>query len=225
MTVLDALRLPAQTLRSAATLQHISGGRFELGIGVGWQKADLDALAPDLREAGARIASLERTLELLRQVWPVPTATGDGGAEPLERALAAGTPAPRVIVAAGTSRMLQLAARFADDIALTVPTRPRLAGVTPTAASVTAQITTARSARPSSMPPCRFHLQIRSLGPSAPEDPDGDWWSVGGSPGQIADALRERAATGVDYLSVCTEDLSLLEWLSSRVLPLYEADS
>jgi alkanesulfonate monooxygenase SsuD/methylene tetrahydromethanopterin reductase-like flavin-dependent oxidoreductase (luciferase family) len=222
MTVLDALRLPAQTLRGAVTLQQISGGRFELGIGAGWQQADLDALGPDVRAARARINSLEHTLTVLRQAWPTGPADEDDPRASLSRVLAAGTPGPQVIVAAGTSRMLQVAARFADTVALTVPTRPRLAGVTPTAVSVAAQIAAARGARPATMPAPGFHLQIRDLSTKAPKDPDGDWWTVGGSPGQVADALRRRADAGIGYLSVCTEDLNLLEWLASQVLPRCE---
>ncbi|MGW1976524.1 LLM class flavin-dependent oxidoreductase [Streptomyces sp. NPDC001889] len=223
MTVLDALRLPAHTVRSAVTLQQISGGRFELGIGAGWQPADLAVLAPTARPADARIRALEQTLQLLRQAWPLPGATTpDGRDGTLARTLADGAPAPRLIVAAGTSALLRLAARHADEVALTVPTRRRLHGVTPSAASVAAQIATARAARPPGVPPCGFHLQIRALGPAVPRDPDGDWWTVGGSPDEVADTLRRRAAAGVTHLGVCTEDLHLLEWLASRVLPLCE---
>ncbi|MFI5752365.1 LLM class flavin-dependent oxidoreductase [Streptomyces sp. NPDC051644] len=222
MTVLDALRLPVQTLRGAVTLQQISGGRFELGIGAGWQQADLDALSPDVRSAPVRINSLEDTLTLLRQAWPTGTPARDDPRAAPARILAGGTTRPSVIVAAGTSRMLQVAARFADTVALTVPTRPRLAGITPTATSVAAQIAAVRGARPAQMPAPGFHLQIRDLSTNPPNDPDSDWWTVGGSPGQIADALRRRADAGVDYLSVCTEDLHLLEWLASHVLPQYE---
>lgn len=219
MTVLDALRLPWQTLRTTATLQQISSGRVELGIGAGWQRSDLDVLAPHTRTAPARITALEETLTLLGHAWPTAaTAQGDPPTA-LARVLAQGIPRPRVIVAAGTSAMLHLAARHADTVALTVPTRPRLAGATPTAASVAAQIAAVRAARPAHLPAPGFHLQIRTLSTHPPQDPDSDWWSVGGSPGQIADALNRRADAGVSYLSVCTEDLRLLEWLASRVLP------
>ncbi|MEE1805437.1 hypothetical protein [Streptomyces sp. BE133] len=127
-----------------------------------------------------------------------------------------------MIFAAGTSRMLQVAARFADTVVLAVPTRPRLAAATPTAVSVAAQIAAVRGARPAQMPMPGFHRQIRDLSTNPPDDPDGDWWTMGGSPGQIADALHRRADAGVDYLSVCTEDLHLLEWLASHVLPWCE---
>ncbi|KZM71130.1 LLM class flavin-dependent oxidoreductase [Nocardia terpenica] len=219
MTVLDALRAPAQTLRSAATLQQISGGRFELGIGAGWQRTDLTALAPGLRTAEVRITALEHTLHLFRQVWPDARTGEDPATTPTTRVLAAGTDAPRLVVAAGTDLMLRLAARFADDVALTVPTRPRLAGATPTAASVAAQIATVRRARPASAPVCGIHLQIRRVDPIAPEDAARDWWTLGGSPDQIATALQDRAAAGVTYLSVCTQDLGLLDRLASTVLP------
>jgi alkanesulfonate monooxygenase SsuD/methylene tetrahydromethanopterin reductase-like flavin-dependent oxidoreductase (luciferase family) len=229
MTLLDALRQPVQTLRSAATLQRISGGRLEWGIGAGWQQADLDTLPATIAEVDARIAALRQTLTLLRQAWPATPSTNqpnptdlptNGSAGDVAGVLAAGIAAPRLIVAAGSHRMLRLAASFADTIALTVPTRPRLAGTRPTAASVTAQIAAARATRPTGMPVVDFHLQIRTITATAPTDPDSDWWALGGGPSQMADALMRRAATGVGYLSLCLQDLRQLEHLAAHVLSL-----
>ncbi|MFF2954951.1 LLM class flavin-dependent oxidoreductase [Kitasatospora sp. NPDC057965] len=124
--LLGALRSPDQTLRAAATLQHITGGRLALGLGASWQNADLDTLPSPLRAAPARIAALEEVLRLLRQAWPI-----DNAAVPetdRARVLAAGTPAPRLLVAAGSNRMLHLAARYADTIALTDRPHPAAPG-------------------------------------------------------------------------------------------------
>lgn len=69
MTLLDALRHPAQIVRSAATLQRITAGRFELGLGAGWLGSDLAVLGTTAR---ARMNTLTRTLTLLRCAWPGP---------------------------------------------------------------------------------------------------------------------------------------------------------
>lgn len=226
MTLLDALRHPAQTVRTAATLQQVIGGRFELGLGAGWLGSDLAALEITVP---ARLEHLERTLALFRHAWPAtsPDKPPQDEANAAEQAVvtnAAGVPAPRLVVAAGGPRMLRLAARAADVVALTVPTRHRHDGTRPTAVSVAAQADTVRKARPTGLPAPVFHLQIRDLAEAAPATPDADWWTLGGSPAQAAEALDARCAAGIGYLSVCTQDLRALEHLAGRVLPLLHRD-
>lgn len=226
MTLLDALRHPAQTVRCAATLQRVTGGRFELGLGAGWLASDLAVLGDDVR---TRLETLHRTLDLIRHAWPTTptiTATATVGTPPITAdaqaaaANAAGVPAPPLVVAAGGPQMLRLAATTADVVALTVPTRHRLDGTRPTATSVAAQMDTVRQERPAGLPSPVFHLQVRDLPATAPADPDADWWALGGSPAQVADTLHRRVAAGVGYLSVCTQDLRALEHLAGIVLPL-----
>lgn len=235
MTLLDALRHPAQTVRCAATLQQITGGRFELGLGVGWLGSDLAVLG---RDARTRIETLRRTLGLIRHAWPTPTTasgstpdamsdaelpdteTQDIEARAAASAAAAGVPAPTLAVAAGGPQMLRLAATTADVVALTVPTRHRLNGSRPTATTVANQMDTVRRARPAGLAAPIFHLQVRDLPATAPADPDADWWILGGSPTQVADTLHRRIAAGVGYLSVCTQDLHSLEHLAHILAPL-----
>lgn len=226
MTLLDALRHPAQTVRSAVTLQQVTGGRFELGLGAGWLASDLAVLGDDVR---TRLQTLRRTLGLICHAWPT-TSTGRAGTPAVTATVAveaqaaaanaAGVPAPTLVVAAGGSRMLCLAAETADVVALTVPTRHRLDGTFPTAASVAAQMDTVRRARPAGLPPAVFHLQVRDLPATAPADPDADWWTLGGSAAEVKETLHHRTAAGVGYLSVCTQDLHALEHLANIVLPL-----
>ncbi|MFF1612222.1 LLM class flavin-dependent oxidoreductase [Amycolatopsis sp. NPDC058278] len=222
MTLLDALRHPAQIVRSAATLQRITAGRFELGLGAGWLGSDLAVLGETAR---TRLDTLNRTLTLIRHAWPGPGTPdtgeeqGDTAARAAAAANAAGIPAPTLVVAAGGPRMLRLAAATADVVALTVPTWDRATG-RPTAASITAQMDIVRHASPAGWPPPGFHLQIRELPAAALADPDADWWVLGGSPAEAAETLHRRIAAGVGYLSVCTNDLGLLRRFADTVLPL-----
>jgi alkanesulfonate monooxygenase SsuD/methylene tetrahydromethanopterin reductase-like flavin-dependent oxidoreductase (luciferase family) len=222
MTLLDALRHPAQILRTAATLQRITAGRFELGLGAGWLGSDLAVLGGT---AQTRLDTLTRTLALIRHAWPGPGTPavgenpGDSGARAAAAANAAGIPAPVLVVAAGGPRMLRLAAATADVVALTVPTWDRATG-RPTAASVTAQMDIVRRASPVGLPAPGFHLQIRELPAATPADSDADWWIVGGSPAEAAEALRRRIDAGVGYLSVCSNDLQVLGRFADTVLPL-----
>jgi alkanesulfonate monooxygenase SsuD/methylene tetrahydromethanopterin reductase-like flavin-dependent oxidoreductase (luciferase family) len=61
----------------AATVDVLSAGRFELGVGVGWQEAEYQAAGVDFARRGQ---ILDRTLEACRQLWTMPEAeiAGDG---------------------------------------------------------------------------------------------------------------------------------------------------
>jgi probable F420-dependent oxidoreductase len=61
--------------RQAADLSLISGGRFDLGVGISWQEAEYAALGQDVHTRGRR---MEEQLELLRLLWTQPLVTFHG---------------------------------------------------------------------------------------------------------------------------------------------------
>jgi len=72
--LLAALRRPVVLAKSAATLDVLSGGRLDLGVGVGWQKAEYDAAGLDFHRRGRL---LDLSLEACRTLWREPVATLD----------------------------------------------------------------------------------------------------------------------------------------------------
>jgi len=60
---LATLRHPLMTARAIATLDELSGGRFQLGVGVGWNRGEIEALGGNFEDRGT---ILEETLEVLR---------------------------------------------------------------------------------------------------------------------------------------------------------------
>jgi probable F420-dependent oxidoreductase len=64
--LLAALRRPAVLAKSAATLDALSRGRLDLGVGVGWQRAEYDAAGLDF---SARGRLLDHTLEVCQTLW------------------------------------------------------------------------------------------------------------------------------------------------------------
>jgi probable F420-dependent oxidoreductase len=61
-----ALRRPAVLAKSTATLDVLSGGRLDLGVGVGWQREEYEASGLDFKERGRL---LDHTLSVCQTLW------------------------------------------------------------------------------------------------------------------------------------------------------------
>jgi probable F420-dependent oxidoreductase len=59
-------RQPALVAKQVSTLDTLSGGRIRLGVGVGWQESEYDALGESFRTRGAR---MDDAIRLLRAYW------------------------------------------------------------------------------------------------------------------------------------------------------------
>jgi probable F420-dependent oxidoreductase len=82
-------RQTALVAKQAAEVDLLTGGRFRLGLGVGWNHVEYEALGEDFRTRGAR---LDEQVPLLRRLWTEDAVTHDGR---FDRITAAGlAPAP-----------------------------------------------------------------------------------------------------------------------------------
>jgi probable F420-dependent oxidoreductase len=72
--LIAALRRPVVLAKSAATLDALSGGRVDLGIGVGWQREEYEAAGLDFDNRGRL---LEHTMEVCQTLWRETTAHYD----------------------------------------------------------------------------------------------------------------------------------------------------
>lgn len=59
-------RQPALVAKQVSTIDTLSGGRVRLGIGVGWQQSEYDALHENFNDRGKR---MDEAIELLRRYW------------------------------------------------------------------------------------------------------------------------------------------------------------
>ncbi|GAB2851146.1 LLM class flavin-dependent oxidoreductase [Actinocorallia aurea] len=69
LVLCDAFRHPAVLAREAVTLDHASGGRFELGLGWGSVPSELEAFGVGSASARHRLTRLAESLEILRGLW------------------------------------------------------------------------------------------------------------------------------------------------------------
>jgi probable F420-dependent oxidoreductase len=110
-------RHPALLAKAAASIDLLSGGRFDLGVGAGWLAEEFDAFGYRFGSAGERFAVLEDTLQVLGRLFAGEPVTHDGAAVTLRDAVLRPTPEkppPLLVGGKGGPRLLRLAARHAD---------------------------------------------------------------------------------------------------------------
>ena len=118
-----AYRNAALTAKMISTLDVISGGRTELGIGAGWKEDEWVAYGYGFPEAPVRLAILRDHLEIITRMLAPGRATYDGEHASVRDAIhePKGLQAPRLpIVVGGNGPKVtwRLAARFADELNL-----------------------------------------------------------------------------------------------------------
>lgn len=121
-------RHPAVTANMAATLDHISGGRFELGMGAGWNYMESEAYGIPLGTLMERSDRFEEGIEVIVSLLTQTTTNFSGAWFQLDNAWCEPKPVqdhiPIVIGGKGRQRTLRTAARFADQWDMTFPAAP-----------------------------------------------------------------------------------------------------
>jgi probable F420-dependent oxidoreductase len=124
-------RQTALVARQAADLDLLSGERFRLGVGIGWNQVEYDALGQDFTTRGKRVGE---QVELLRKFWKEPLVTFNGQFDQVTRA--AINPRPKRMIPVWMGGFAEVALRraarladgfiFADGIADSVALVPQL---------------------------------------------------------------------------------------------------
>jgi alkanesulfonate monooxygenase SsuD/methylene tetrahydromethanopterin reductase-like flavin-dependent oxidoreductase (luciferase family) len=116
LVLCDSFRHPAVLARQAVTLDHLSGGRFELGIGSGSTPGELSSYGFGAPSAAQRTERLRETLTLLRGFWSGQPVDHNGANFRVEGARQLPTPLGRIpIVVGGTGpKTMALVAEYAD---------------------------------------------------------------------------------------------------------------
>ena len=115
----NSFRSPALLAKMGATLDVISGGRFQLGIGAGWHEAEYHAYGFDFPRAGVRIEQLGEAVRIIKRLWAGERVDFAGRhyrvRDGLCRPRPLQSPRPPIIIGgAGEAKMLRLVAEEAD---------------------------------------------------------------------------------------------------------------
>ncbi|SUA74980.1 F420-dependent glucose-6-phosphate dehydrogenase [Nocardia otitidiscaviarum] len=134
----NGFRHPVVLAKEAATLDVLSRGRLELGVGAGWLADDFDAAGIDFDAPAVRLERLDETLTILDVLLRGQECHFEGKHYRVRGIKGAPRPRqgprPPLATGGGGPRLLRLAARHADIISVVPPTTPAgrmlLSGIT-----------------------------------------------------------------------------------------------
>ena len=159
---------PVVLAREAATLDLLSDGRLELGLGAGWMTADYEKAGLQLDRPGVRIDRLEESVAIVKGLMADGPFTFhgkhytvtdlDGQPKPVQQ------PHPPFVIGGGAPKILTLAAREADIVGINANLRGGVAISEDAARSMTGAATDEKIARLRAAAGARFEeLEIQSF--------------------------------------------------------------
>lgn len=114
----NTFRHPSVLAKMAVTLDHISNGRLELGVGAGWFRQEHEMFGLDFPETGELVDRYAETLDLLDRFLSNEVTSFEGEyyslREAPNRPAPIQKPRPPIMIGAHGPRMIDLAARYAD---------------------------------------------------------------------------------------------------------------
>ena len=236
-------RHPSVLAKSAATIDHVSGGRLELGLGAGWNEGEHAAYGFDFPPLGTRMELLEEQLEIVHRLWTEDSVTFAGRHYRLDDCPALPRPLqqprpPLILGGSAKPRSVALAVRLADEYNTLVASiddcRERKsvlveacesAGRDPTTLPLTLMATcVVGEDRAQVLERVRGVLAVFGSGDEDAEAVLADrrerW--VAGTPDEVVERLRALAEAGVErvYLQHLVHgDTEMVELIGKAVLP------
>ena len=195
----NTYRHPAVLANAAATIDQVSGGRFVLGMGAGWQQNEHDAYGIDLGSITERIDRFAEACEVVTSLRDQARTTFEGGHYRLTDAPMEPKPTgrlPLLLGSSGPTRMAALVARWADEW--------NTWGTPELFAEKGAHVT--RALQEAGRDPASLARSTQALVFLGPDGADTAEKfaairpAIGGTPAQLVEAVGRYAEVGVDEL-------------------------
>jgi probable F420-dependent oxidoreductase len=202
--------VPAVLAKEAATLDLLSDGRLEMGIGAGWSETEYNAMGLTFDRPGRRIAKLAEVVALIKAHWEggqldfagqiVQVRGYAGRPQPVQR------PHPPIMIGGGGPRMLAFAGREADIVSMSsVPFVARDAAGREPWAVAQQRIEVVRAAAGERY--SRLEIESSPYFTAVTDNPEAALAQAASSSGISADVLREHPNVMIGSLETIAEML------------------
>jgi probable F420-dependent oxidoreductase len=235
------MRHPGVLAKEVSTLDVLSGGRVELGLGAGWDQAEYAALGIHFDRPSVRIARLEEAVGAIRALLAGEAVTRHGehyqmtGLSVRPRPVQAGVP---IVLGGGGRKMLSLAGRLGDIVSVATENNgrsdPAVLGPGIRRSAVEDQIGWVRDAAGSRFEALELNLRVRMAAVGvdrevqaqagaqgmdcSAEDLLGSPFCLLGSVDEVADQLlRTRDELGLSYFTVSQRHMEMMAPVVERV--------
>jgi len=233
MVLCNSFRNPALLAKMLATIDNISGGRLEIGLGAGWLDAEYQAYGYEFPAIGVRLKQLDESVQILRAMFTEPGASFTGEHYSVVKApnnpKSTQKPYPPITIGGGGEKvLLRIVAKYADRWNCpaaygasaakveVLHNHCRDVGRDPKAISISEQILVcvgrneAEVAEKWVVAEKKFRQFARN--------------TIKGTPAQAIEQIREREKNGVTLLTMCFGDEptpATLEFFAREVMPAF----
>jgi probable F420-dependent oxidoreductase len=205
----NSYRHPVLLAREAATLDLLTDGRFELGLGAGVSPAESEQMGIPFAGAGARVVQLAESIQAMKQLFTSDTVDFHGTYYTISGLAGTIKPAQKphmpILVAGAGEKMLKLAAREADIIGI-----GSAIGADQRGATLDQKLSWVKEAAGDRFPQLELSQTIYDLditdSPTPPSPLAQGGWTIPRRPlsteEAVADLTRQRDHYGFSYLQI-----------------------
>jgi probable F420-dependent oxidoreductase len=233
LVICYAYRNPAMLAKALCSIDQISKGRLDVGLGIGWMREEFQAYGFEYPRVGTRLKQLDESLQVLKAMFTEPKATFKGRfynvADAFNNPKPIQKPHPPITIGgAGKKVMLRIVAKYAD--------RWNIPGGYPDIADLTATLKGHCEAVGRDFNTIEISEQLLVCMGASAEEVERKWQmasrmkpfattAIKGTPPELIAALKERIARGVTTFIVFFSDGTppqTLEMFAKEVMPAFE---
>lgn len=227
----NSYRYPSVLAKMAATLDVISEGRLDLGLGAGWFQREFEAYGIPFPRVGDRVSALGESLEVIKSVWTEDNPTYNGRFYSLDGAVCdpkpLQTPHPPLWVGGEGDRVQRIAARSAQGLNIRwwspEKVRARKDFLAQACESVDRDPSTLRLSLTALLAPTEspeHEAKIRAEFSSIPES-----GLIVGSPEKCIERIAEYLESGIDHFLFTIPHVATSDYIDSvgqNILPTFK---
>ncbi len=232
LVLCNSFRNPALLAKSLTTIDQISNGRLEIGLGAGWMEQEYRAYGYEFPSTGTRLRQLEESLQILKSMFTEKRTTFKGryytvtdapnNPKPVQK------PHPPILIGgAGEKVMLRLVARYADrwncpagyrDFKRTLGVlheHCRAVGRDPATLTISEQVMVCIGAN---------KAEVDQKWEMAKGRRPFSFTAIKGTPDEVVAQLRERVSWGITMFTMMFADLApppTVELFAREVMPAF----